>query len=331
MLEGDTPIRICRVHGRASLEDENERGRLLESVVESLCAPIDGNDAQAPVLRGPRHAALPSLDMVTALVEDLRSVLFPGYHGTSTELTRDSMRFHAGSTLDRVMRSLEEQILRGLCFACTKDESIRCLDCEEDARVRTRAFIERIPDVQRLLVSDVAAAYEGDPASTSPDEVVLCFPGILALTSHRLAHELHRLTVPLIPRMIAEQAHSVTGIDIHPGASIGTGCFIDHGTGTVVGETCEIGDRVRIYQGVTLGAKSFPLDANGKPVKGIVRHPIVEDDVTIYSGATILGRVTIGRGSVVGGNVWLTRSIPPDSRITQAPARHDRYEGGSGI
>ena len=168
-------------------------------------------------------------------------------------------------------------------------------------------------------------------AAYSPDETIFCYPGVLAITNYRLAHELLVLGVPLIPRMITEHAHSITGIDIHPGASIGESFFIDHGTGVVIGETCIIGNRVRIYQGVTLGAKSFPLDEEGKPVKGIERHPVVEDDVVIYSGATILGRVVIGRGSVIGGNVWLTRSVPPYSRITQVQARQEIFEGGAGI
>jgi serine O-acetyltransferase len=168
------------------------------------------------------------------------------------------------------------------------------------------------------LATDVRSAFEGDPAASSPDEVIFCYPAVMAITNFRLAHELHVLGVPLIPRMITEHAHSITGMDIHPGATIGEYFFIDHGTGGVIGETCEIGRNVRLYQGVTLGAKSFKLDEKGKPIKGIPRHPIVEDDVTIYSGATILGRVTIGRGSVIGGNVWLVDSVPPNSRITQA-------------
>jgi len=161
--------------------------------------------------------------------------------------------------------------------------------------------------------------------------VIFCYPGLQAITNYRLAHELHKLGVPLIPRMITEHAHSITGIDIHPGAVIGENFFIDHGTGVVIGETCVIGKRVSLYQGVTLGAKSFKLDAEGNPIKGIPRHPIVEDEVIIYSGATILGRVTIGRGSIIGGNVWLVRSVPPHSRITQAQASEDDYESGSGI
>ncbi|MRR39211.1 serine acetyltransferase, partial [bacterium] len=195
----------------------------------------------------------------------------------------------------------------------------------------TRAFLERLPAIQKCLAKDVKAAYEGDPAASSADEVIFCYPAVMAITNFRLAHELHVLGVPLIPRMITEHAHSITGIDIHPGATIGEYFFIDHGTGVVIGETCEIGKHVRLYQGVTLGAKSFKLDEEGRPIKGIPRHPLVEDDVTVYSGATILGRVTIGRGSVIGGNVWLVDSVPPYSRITQAQTIQEYYESGGGI
>ena len=249
------------------------------------------------------------------IVEALRTVLFPGYFGPS-ELTPETVAFHVGSTLDRVQRALREQIRRGFCFACRERRTgVR----GPDGRAAAERFLARLPAVRRLLATDVQAAYEGDPAATSPDEAIFCYPGVLAITNYRLAHELYALGVPLIPRMITEHAHSITGIDIHPGATIGESFFIDHGTGVVIGETCVIGKRVRLYQGVTLGAKSFPLDENGNPIKGIERHPIVEDDVIIYSEATILGRVTIGRGSVIGGNVWLTRSVPPEQRHHSGP------------
>jgi serine O-acetyltransferase len=241
------------------------------------------------------------------------------------------MAFHLGSTLDRVQRSLREQIRRGLCFACENVGVEAVTECDARAESLTREFLSRLPEVRRILATDVQAAYEGDPAATCPDEAIFCYPGILAMTNHRLAHELHLLRVPLIPRIIAEHAHSITGIDIHPGATIGESFFIDHGTGVVIGETCTIGKRVRLYQGVTLGAKSFPLDKDGNPIKGIKRHPDVEDDVIVYSEATILGPVTIGRGSVIGGNVWLPHSVAPGSRITQAQTRQDLYAGGAGI
>ncbi len=284
----------------------------LVSVVNALC---DANDGLArPHDNGSGQRLLPSRDALVEVVELLRSVLFPGYFGVS-DLTRDSMRFHVGATLDRVLRLLREQIKRGLCFeAC--DHCGDCEICAVKAEAITRAFLGGLPEVRRLLASDVQAAYEGDPAARSPDEAIFCYPGIGAVTNQRIAHTLYRLDVPLIPRIITELAHSLTGIDIHPGAAIGERFFIDHGTGVVIGETGIIGANVRIYQGVTLGAKSFPKDAQGNPIKGIPRHPIVEDDVVIYSGATILGRVTIGRGSTIGGNVWLTDSVPPNSRIT---------------
>ena len=254
--------------------------------------------------------------MVVEIVEALRSVLFPGYFGFS-DLKVESVLYHVGATLDRIQHPLQEQIRRGLCFTCLEESQCTPV-CDDQAGDITRSFLERLPAIQKCLAKDVKAAYEGDPAASSADEVIFCYPAVMAITNFRLAHELHVLGVPLIPRMITEHAHSITGIDIHPGATIGEYFFIDHGTGVVIGETCEIGRNVRLYQGVTLGAKSFKLDEEGNPIKGIPRHPVVEDDVIIYSGATILGRVTIGRGSVIGGNVWLVDSVPPNSRITQA-------------
>lgn len=303
------------------------QGSTLEDVVDALCG---GSNALTPPARSnPCEVPLPSRDAVATMVEALRSVLFPGYFGVS-DLSESNIRFHVGSTLDRVLATLREQVQRGVCFTCSREEAQREL-CERRALDITDAFLARLPHVQQCLQADVQAAYEGDPAAVDPNEAIFCYPGVLALTSHRVAHELHRLGVPLLPRIINEHAHSTTGIDIHPGAQIGRGLFIDHGTGVVIGETTIIGDGVRIYQGVTLGAKSFPLDEHGRPIKSIPRHPIVEDGVIIYAGATILGRVTIGQGSIIGGNVWLLRSVPPNSRITQSPARDEKYAAGSGI
>jgi serine O-acetyltransferase len=296
----------------------------LASLVGALWEAGDG--LRRPREKCPSRQPLPSRDAVIDIVEALRSVLFPGYFGPS-DLTPENAAFHMGSTLDRIERDLRDQIKRGFCFACRE----RVEECDARTEVAARRFFARLPAVRRVLATDVQAAYEGDPAATSQDEAVFCYPGVLAVTNYRLAHELHMLEVPLIPRMITEHAHSITGIDIHPGATIGEAFFIDHGTGVVIGETCIIGDRVRVYQGVTLGAKSFPLDENGNPIKGIDRHPVVEDDVVIYSEATILGRVTIGRGSVIGGNVWLTRDVAPESVVTQAQVRKDVFQNGSGI
>jgi serine O-acetyltransferase len=203
--------------------------------------------------------------------------------------------------------------------------------CDKMAGPAVQKLAQRLPAVRALLGSDARAAYEGDPAATSADEAVISYPGMTAIIHHRIAHELYSLGVPLVPRIISELSHSQTGIDIHPGAQIGASFFIDHGTGVVIGETSVIGERVRIYQGVTLGAKSFPTDESGRPKKGIPRHPVVEDDVIIYAGATILGRITIGRGSSIGGNVWLTQSVPPGSRVSQAQIRQELFDGGSGI
>jgi serine O-acetyltransferase len=299
----------------ARAREAEPAARHLANVVDQLCTC--GNGADQPVLRGPGYAALPARKVVVDVVEELRSVLFPGYFG-STDTTTENMRFHVGSALHGVIGALQEQVRRGLCFVCEAHYDGECHDCEPQAREITQTFIARLPRVQELLAGDALAAYEGDPAATAPDEAVFCYPGMLALTNYRLAHELHLLGVPLLPRMITEHAHSLTGIDIHPGCSIGPEMFIDHGTGVVMGETGEIGRRVRIYQGVTLGAKSFPLDEHGNPIKGIPRHPIVEDEVVIYAGATVLGRVRIGRGSVIGGNVWLMQDVPPGSIVTQS-------------
>ncbi|BDU70268.1 serine acetyltransferase [Geothrix oryzae] len=254
----------------------------------------------------------PSRTILGGLVEELRALLFPGYFGAS-ELKAETLHYHLGARMDRVLIGLGDQIQRGLMAS-----DPTCGNCRERALDLARAFLARLPEVRRLLATDIQAGFEGDPAATSPDEVLFCYPGLMAITSQRLAHELLKLKVPLLPRMITEHAHSLTGIDIHPGAEIGERFFIDHGTGVVIGETCIIGRNVRIYQGVTLGAKSFPLDAEGHPVKGVPRHPVVEDDVIIYSNATVLGRITLGKGSAIGGNVWLTRSVPPGSVITQA-------------
>lgn len=277
--------------------------------------------------RGCGKAPLPSREALVRVVTGLRAALFPAHFGPA-DLTESGVDYFVGHTLDRTLQTLHEQVLRGLLFETGGCDRARC---ESRAVEVTRHFAASLPGVRALLETDITAAYEGDPAATSPDEAVFCYPGVTAITHQRLAHLLYASDVPLIPRMMAEVAHADTGIDIHPGARIGASFFIDHGTGVVIGETCIIGQRVRLYQGVTLGAKSFPLDEQGHPIKGVPRHPIVEDDVVIYAGATILGRVTIGRESSIGGNVWLTRSVPPRSKVTQAQIRNDAFEDGAGI
>ncbi len=312
-----------------TVSDREEIESILPEVVAALRAQADS--LATPMRKTFKGQPLPSRDEIVTMLGLLRAVIFPGYFG-NRDVTEETLTFHIGAMLDRAATILSDEILRGLCFVCTREAACCTLnDCSEKARQHTAAFLRRLPELRRLLALDAVAAYEGDPAATSPAEAIFCYPCLQALTAHRIAHELYLLGVPLIPRIINEHAHSRTGIDIHPGATIGERFFIDHGTGVVIGETCVIGSSVRLYQGVTLGAKSFPLDAEGKPIKGIPRHPVVEDGVTIYSGATILGRITIGAGSVIGGNVWLTRSVPPGSKVAQARAKPEQFLDGGGI
>lgn len=257
---------------------------------------------------------LPSRELLAGMIQNLSGALFPMRLGPPT-LQPEGEDFYVGHTLGTALTTLRQQAALELRHAARQRGETPPTDCAAELIHR---FMRRLPTVRELLDGDVLAAYQGDPAARSVDEVLLCYPGLRALISHRLAHELYRLGLPLIARVIAELAHADTGIDLHPGASIGPGCFIDHGTGVVIGETAVLGERVRIYQNVTLGAKSFPTDGDGHALKGQPRHPIVEDDVVIYAGATVLGRVTIGRGAVIGGNVWLTRSVLPGSLVTQA-------------
>ncbi|MGO9604124.1 MAG: serine O-acetyltransferase EpsC [Candidatus Binataceae bacterium] len=269
---------------------------------------------------------MPSRDALREILDGLFAALFPTHFGLP-DLSDEGIDYFVGHKLDATLRSLLQQVKRELQFASSQSEADRAARAFEI----TRAFASRLPHVRALLESDIQAAYQGDPAARSIEEVRFCYPGITGITHHRLAHELYRLELPLMARMIAELAHSATGIDIHPGAEIAGSFFIDHGTGVVIGETARIGQRVRLYQAVTLGAKRFPVGEDGVLVKGVPRHPIVEDDVVIYAGATILGRVTIGRGSTIGGNVWLTRDVPPGSNVAQVQARSEAFDGGGGI
>ncbi len=300
---------------------------------EALLGPVVDSLVSAALLdRGTRsdsRIVLPSRDAVLACLDGIRQVFFPGYFGAA-DLHDKSIHYYVGATLDRVIHEMEDQIARAVAFTSGHNYAT-CQHCRERAEATTNTFVERLPEVRRLIATDVDAAFAGDPALQIKDEAIFSYPGVYAVTEQRIAHELYVLDVPLIPRIITEHAHSLTGIDIHPGASIGERFFIDHGTGVVIGETAKIGRNVRLYQGVTLGAKSFPLDEFGKPIKGIDRHPLVEDDVVIYAGATILGRITIGRGASIGGNVWLTHSVPAAARVTQAEARESKFEDGGGI
>ncbi|MBN1820596.1 MAG: serine acetyltransferase [Prolixibacteraceae bacterium] len=273
---------------------------------------------------------LPSIIKLNQIINLVREILFPGYFG-NTSLQPGTTKHYMGVYVDELYELLSEEIMAGMCFECKDETGDRLKKYSPDAQGATIDFIEYLPEIRKKLVADVKATFLGDPAARNYGEVIFCYPAIRAITNYRVAHRLLELGVPLIPRFISEMAHSETGIDIHPRAQIGESFTIDHGTGVVIGSTCIIGNNVKIYQGVTLGAKSFPVDQDGNPIKGIPRHPIVEDNVIIYAGATILGRVTIGANSIIGGNVWITRDIEKNSRIVQ-PKPNDRfYSNGAGI
>jgi serine O-acetyltransferase len=273
--------------------------------------------------------ALPSRLAMTEVVDRLIAALFPRHFGPSG-LSGDSVDAFVTFALASALQTLEREVRLELELV-----SLEAGDGAEPvdrAHEIAGAFATALPAIRRRLETDIRAAYEGDPAATSLDEVMCCYPGIAAIIRHRLAHELYELGAPMLARIISEIAHSLTGIDIHPGAAIGEGFFIDHGTGVVIGETAVIGRNVRLYQGVTLGARRFEVDETGSLAKSYLRHPILEDEVIVYAGASILGRITIGRGSIIAGSVWLTHSVPPGSRITQAKIRNDlSHEGGDGI
>lgn len=273
---------------------------------------------------------LPSIEKLGKIVNLAREILFPGYYG-NTSLRSNTVRHYMGVYIDELFEMLSEQILAGLCFTCDQREGLDMQERSAFAQGLASDFISYLPEIRRMLVTDVEATFLGDPAANSQSEVIFCYPTIRAISNYRIAHRLLELGVPLIPRIISEMGHSETGIDIHPGAQIGESFSIDHGTGVVIGATCIIGNNVKIYQGVTLGAKSFPLDENGNPMKGVPRHPIIEDDVIIYAQATILGRIRIGKGSVIGGNVWVTNNLPPNSKIVQFKAREASFRDGAGI
>lgn len=256
---------------------------------------------------------LPSSKVLEDIIELTRAIIFPGYFGKSNILLH-SIEYPMGANLQQLHELLADQVLAGLCFSDMESDMSVLRDKAEEIADKV---INKMPDLQTLLATDVEAAYNGDPAAENFGEIISCYPVIRVLTNYRLAHELYVLGVPLIPRIITEMAHSETGIDIHPGAQIGHHFTIDHGTGVVIGATCIIGNNVKLYQGVTLGAKSFPLDEDGNPIKGIPRHPILEDDVIVYSNATVLGRITIGKGTVIGGNIWVTESTKPGEHIVQ--------------
>ncbi|MFZ2447528.1 MAG: serine O-acetyltransferase EpsC [Syntrophobacteraceae bacterium] len=256
---------------------------------------------------------IPSREAVVDIVSRLSRMLYPGYF-IRNRLEQFNLAYYFGQEATALFELLSEQIMLALRHDCIR-HNLPCIQCEERGQEAAIKLMRSLPDVRRMLASDVRAAYQGDPAAKSYDEIIFSYPGLLAITIYRVAHQLWEHGIPFVPRIMTEYAHSVTGIDIHPGAHIGESFFIDHGTGVVIGETTEIGDRVRLYQGVTLGAISLPRDA-GEQLRNRKRHPTIEDDVIIYSGATILGGETvIGARSIIGGNVWLTESVPPGTRV----------------
>jgi serine O-acetyltransferase len=260
---------------------------------------------------------LPSETEVISILNELVEIIFPGYFARKS-LSFNNIKYFVGETITRVYSQLTDQISRAMRYNCAKNNCKTCNvpKMSSDASI---ALLNLLPEIRESMKLDIEAAYDGDPAAKSLDEIALSYPGIKAITIHRIAHELFTKNVPLIPRMMSEYAHRLTGIDIHPGAKMGKRFFIDHGTGVVIGETTIIGNDVTIYQGVTLGALSFPKDASGKIIRDKKRHPTLEENVTIYSGATLLGDITIGKNSVIGGNVWLTESVPQGTKITAIP------------
>lgn len=283
---------------------------LIPEIVEQLV--VNGNSNECLCCNGEKEQ-MPSGRVLSEVVELVRAIVFPGYYG---DVTSDSstLRYRLGVNVEQLYSKLSSQIYAALSFChdrdCSEERNRVALSC-------TTALLSFLPDLRCKMAMDVIAAYNGDPAAKSYAEVICCYPTIKAVLNYRMAHRLYELEVPLLPRMITEMAHSETGIDIHPGATIGDYFSIDHGTGIVIGETCIIGNNVKLYQGVTLGAKSFPVDDNGNPIKGILRHPIIGNNVVIYSNATVLGRVTVGDNAVIGGNVWVTEDVPEGMQVVQ--------------
>jgi serine O-acetyltransferase len=283
---------------------------------------VDGIMKNYETLGGMDHLEgrdLPSKKVVVEVLEDLLAVFFPGYIG-KTEVTKANIKFFLGNTLASVQTRLIEEVEKSLKYICRKIKECPHDVCRQRAEVVVKEVLEKIPELRSIVSGDITAAYDGDPAAVSTEEVILSYPCVLAITTYRIAHELYLRGVPFIPRIMSEHVHSSTGIDIHPGARIGKNFFIDHGTGVVIGETTEIGDNVKLYQGVTLGALSFPKDEKGALIRGTKRHPTVGNNVIIYSGATLLGpNAIVGDNVVIGGNVWITSPVASGTKITIAP------------
>ena len=294
----------------------------LQQTIDVLSQPVDGSAAMLDC-----DFRLPSVDAMKSIISLIREIVFPGYFD-STYVDHRMQHYAIGVSVDRLFTVLVNQISRGfITEECIEHESAQA---EKRAQEIALNFIRRLPELRRVLYTDVQAIFHNDPAVSNSSEIIFCYPVVQAMIHYRVAHELFTMGVPVIPRILTELAHSLTGIDIHPGATIGEYFSIDHGTGVVIGETCIIGNHVTLYQGVTLGAKSFTLDDDGHPLN-LPRHPIIEDHVTIYSNASVLGRITVGHHSVIGGNVWLTESVRPHSRILQRKASSTLSTDGAGI
>ena len=305
---------VCEFEEDLAISHQEDRLRaVVQEIVRSCAEESTVDNVDAPLI--------PSKDEVIRILNVLNDILFPGYLGKQ-ELTRSSLAYHLGNEITTLFEALSAQISRSIRHECRRMDSL-CVQCVQKGRQEALVFLEKLPEVRRMLGRDVQAHYDGDPAAKALDEIVFCYPGLYAIFVYRVAHELWLQRIPLIPRIMTEHAHSLTGIDIHPGARLGTDFFIDHGTGVVIGETTEIGDRVRIYQGVTLGALSIPRESEGgNSLRGKKRHPTIEDDVTIYAQATILGGETvIGTRCIIGGNVWLTSSVPHDTAVVMETPR----------
>lgn len=287
----------------------------INSVVDKLSQP---QSYEGLYHHNPEGQALPSEQAVREFIALVRSTIFPGYYSSSS-LHDSTITYHLGVAVERMHRVLAKQVLYSLCFA--EQEICKGESCNSEQEYKALniagAFISYLPELRRMLALDVEAAYQGDPAAESIGEIICCYPSLKAITYHRIAHKLYELQVPLLPRIISEIAHSETGIDIHPAARIGESFFIDHGTGVVIGATCIIGSRVKLYQGVTLGAKSFPKADDGSLIKGIERHPIIGDNVIVYSNTTLLGRINIGESARIGANMWITEDVPAGQSLSR--------------
>jgi serine O-acetyltransferase len=299
-----------------------EKNKSIQNTVKAL---TENHGREFPFI--PIHERrLPSSTRLIEIIESIRAVIFPGYFG-SPLAKEDSLVYHVGIGVEKIFNDLSHQVFDALF---SQPEGIDSAQTRTKARNLTSAFLNRLPHMKRLISSDVKAIFDSDPAAKNLGEIIFCYPAVKAISNYRIAHELYLLDIPLIPRIITELAHAETGIDIHPGAEIGEYFSIDHGTGVVIGQTTIIGNHVTLYQGVTLGAKNFTRNEEGRP-KDLPRHPILEDNVTVYSNASILGRITIGQGTVIGGNIWLDHSVPPYSKILQTKAVRIDLMDGAGI